>query len=174
MQLQNELQRHHLGLSAGVLPLADQAALRSASAHMAGQATRELAIFSRDLDAPLYDSQDFLEPLRQLALQGGPRVRVRVLLFDPEPAVQSGHRLVELARQHTSHIQMRGVPPEFSRHTEAYLLADDSGYVLRRQADVLEGSADYNAPATVRRLREQFDHIWERGELLPDLRRLHL
>jgi hypothetical protein len=141
---------------------------------MAGQATRELAIFSRDLDASLYDSQDFLEPLRQLALQGGPRVPVRVLLFDPEPAVRSGHRLVELARQHTSHVQIRGVPAEFSRHTEAYLLADDSGYILRRLADVFEGNADYNAPATVRRLREQFDHIWERGEALPELRHLHL
>jgi hypothetical protein len=174
MQPTTDLTERVLGQTQGAITLPDLAALRAASAHMAHQAVQELAIFSHDLDAPLYDFRDFLDAVRRLAIHGGPRLTIRILLFNPEPAVRKGHRLVELARHHASHIQIRRVPPEFHQHTEAYLLADRRGYVLRRLADVFEGAADFDAPLTVRRLHEQFDHLWELGDIPPELRRLQL
>ena len=174
MQAATDLAKRVLGQTQGGLALPDLASLRSASAHMAHQAVRELTIFSQDLDAPLYDFRDFLDAVRRLAIHGGPRVPIRILLLDPDPAIRRGHRLVDLARHHASHIQIRGIPREFHQHTEAYLLADGRGYVLRRLADVYEGMADFDNPLMVRRLHEQFDHLWELSDIPTELRRLHL
>jgi len=174
MQAATDLAERLLGRTQGGIALPDLASIRTASAHMAHQAERELTIFSHDLDAPIYDFRDFLDAVRRLAIRGGPRVPIRILLFDPDPAIRTGHRLVDLARHHTSHMQIRRIRPEFHQYTEAYLLADGRGYVLRRLADVYEGTADFDDPLTVRRLHEQFDHLWELSDIPTELRRLHL
>jgi hypothetical protein len=54
------------------------------------------------------------------------------------------------------------------------LLADGRGYVLRPLADVFEGTASFDDPLEVRRLHEQFEHIWALGEIHQGLRRLYL
>lgn len=163
------LREHVLGETAGPVRLESPGEMRSTSALMAGQAIRELRIFSRDLDAALYDQYEFLESVRRLAL-ANPRAPVHILVVDAAPAVRRGHRLLELARQLSSRIAIRRIPAEFHHHTEAYLLADDQGYVLRSHADLTEGSADFAAPSRVRRLLEQFEHIWDRSAEPPELR----
>jgi hypothetical protein len=173
MNQEIELTHYALGETRGTLSLHDQATIRAVGSHMAAQAARELRIFSRDLDAPLYDHLPFLDALRRVSLRGT-HTPVRILLFDAGPAVRTGHRLVELARQLTSRILIRRVPTEFHQHTEAYLLADECGYVLRRLAEVYEGTAEFDAPLPVRRLRERFERIWDLGDTHPELRRLHI
>lgn len=162
-----------LGETAGPILLHGQSAIRSAIARMADQARRELWIFSHDLDAPLYDQEPFLDSVRRTALRSADRP-VRVLLYEAEPAVRNGHRLIELARHLSSRIGIRRVPTELQQRTEAYLLADGRGYLLRRLADVYEATADFHAPLEARRLREQFEGIWEVAEADPELRRLYL
>lgn len=152
-----------LGKTKGRIHLKTLTEIRTACARMASQATRELRIFSRDLDAPLYDHLDFLEPVRRLALLN-PRAPVQILLFDPESAIRSENRLIELARQLTSRIQIRCVPAEFQHRTQVYLLADDQGYLLRQVAEVFEATADFAAPRKVRRTRKAFERAWERSE----------
>jgi hypothetical protein len=140
---------------------------------MAAQVARELWLFTHDLDAPLYDHQEFLDAVRRVALETT-AVPVRILVYRAEPAVRKGHRLIDVARQLTSRVQIRQVPVELQQRTDAYLLADDRGYVQRPLADVYEGTADFNAPLEVRRLREQFEAIWEMAEISLELRRLYL
>jgi hypothetical protein len=162
-----------LGETAGPLALHDQSTVRAAGIAMAEQARRELWIFSHDLDAPLYDHEPFLDAVRRTALQSAD-TPVRVLLYEAEPAVRNGHRLIELARHLSSRIGIRRVPTELQQRTEAYLLADGRGYLLRRLADVYEATADFHAPPEAHRLREQFEGIWEVAEADPELRRLYL
>jgi hypothetical protein len=162
-----------LGETSGGLALSGQAAIRAAGIRMAGQARRELLLFSHDLDAALYDGRAFLEEVHRVALRGH-AVPVRILALRAEPAIRKGHRLVEMARHLTSKIQIRRIPADFNRHTEAYLLADGRGYVLRPLADVFEATADFNAPLETRRLHDQFEHIWALGEIHQELRRLYL
>jgi hypothetical protein len=162
-----------LGETAGGFALSGQAAIRAAGIHMAAQARRELLLFSHDLDPALYDDRAFLDEMHRVALRGH-AVPVRILVLHAEPAIRKGHRLIDMARHLSSKIQIRRIPAEFNRHTESYLLADGHGYVLRPLADVFEGSADFNAPLEVRRLHEQFEHIWALGEIHQELRRLYL
>ena len=162
-----------LGVSAGPIPLGDRAAIRDTGLFMASQAARELRIFSRDLDAVLYDHQDFLAAVRRLSLTRR-ELPVRVLAFEAQTAVRRGHRLIELARQLTSKIAIRRVPADYEQNTEAYLLADDRGYVLRPIADVWAGTADFCDPLQGRRLGAEFERIWELSDTHPELRRLFI
>jgi hypothetical protein len=103
-----------------------------------------------------------------LALRG-PRSRVAILLFDLEPPVRNGHRLLDLSRQLPSCIRIRQVPTEHQNYLAGYLIADGRGYVLRPLEDVLEGQADFFASGKAQHLRSQFEKIWDRSETPPDL-----
>jgi hypothetical protein len=157
-----------LGKTAGIVPMPDRTAIRVASVQMAMQATHELCIFSRDLDAVLCDNATFGEAVQQLALRS-PRSRIAILLFDLEPPVRNGHCLLDLSRQLPSRIGIRKIPIEHKNHLAGYLIADGKGYVLRPQADVLEGQADFSASGKAQHLRSQFENIWERSETPLDL-----
>lgn len=168
-----DLTHQVLGTTAGKVDLPTLEAIRTTGLRMVSQTTRELRLFSHDLDAPLYDNQEFLDQVRRITIHGRD-IPVRILLFDAEPAIRKGNRLIEMARHMTSQLQIRRVSSDFSRHTEAYLLADERGYVMRRLADVFEGTADFNAPVEARNLHDRFDHIWSSAEIHQELRRLYL
>lgn len=159
--------------ASGLVKLDGREAIHAIALQLAGQAQHGLRLFSQDLDAELYDNEAFMRAIRQVALRGR-EIPVRILLADAEPAIRNGHRIIEAARLLTSMIQIRRVPEELNRRREAYLLADDRGYLLRRRPDVFEATADFNAPGSVRRLGEEFDNAWSRGEVHQELRRLYL
>lgn len=146
---------------------------RAAAAALAGQARRCLDILSPDLEASVYDHDAFLDAVRRLATRS-PRTRIRCLVLDSHRAVRRGHRLIELARQLTSAIDLHrpggaGEPPR-----EAFLLADDRGFIHRVTADTAEALIGFNDPLRVRALRGRFDALWEESTPDPEMRRLHL
>ncbi|NEX18989.1 hypothetical protein G3480_01435 [Thiorhodococcus mannitoliphagus] len=162
-----------LGTSRGSIELDRIAAIRDISALLASQARRELLVFGRTLESNIYDQEAFLDAVRQLAL-ARPVLSVRILVFDPRDAATSGHRLVELARRLTSRIAIRRVDDDDRERLDAFLIADERGFIRRRLAETMEAVADFNAPLEARRLRSEFNLLWERGATDPELRRLSL
>ncbi|MBK1721941.1 hypothetical protein [Thiocystis violacea] len=162
-----------LGVSHEPLELDRMAAIRDISGNMARQARRELLLFGRTIESNLYDQQPFLDAVRRLALSR-PTLSVRILVFDPRDAAASGHRLVELARHLTSRIGIRSVDENDRDRLDAFLIADERGIVHRRFADTMAAIADFNNPLEARKLRTDFNQIWERGTPDTELRRLYL
>lgn len=162
-----------LGETAGDYALAGRDDSRQAAAVLAGQARRQVDLFTPDLEPALYDQSPFLDALTQLCL-GSPRARVRVLARDFERTVKDGHRLVELARRLSSYVELRKVHPDYQENNESFLLVDDYGLLHRQHAARFEGRFSCKAPLEVRRLRAFFDEVWDRSEAQADLRRLHL
>lgn len=146
---------------------------RQAALILARQASRKLDIFTPDMEAALYDNDEFIDAVTRLAL-GSPHARIRILTSDIEPAIKYGHRLIETSRQLSSYIEIRLVHEDYRNSLEGYLLADDNGLLLRNVASRFEGSWSLHAPMEVRRRRDQFETIWERSSQHPDVRRLHL
>ncbi|MTW21602.1 hypothetical protein [Allochromatium palmeri] len=143
------------------------------SADMAARARRELLIYGPTLDPVLYDQAPFLEAIRRLALER-PGLCVRVMVFDPRAASQSGHRLIELARRLTSRIAIQRVADEDRDRLDAFLVVDERRYVRRRLADRLEAIADYDDPPAARRLVQEFERLWERSSVDAELRQLFI
>jgi len=169
-----DIDRRRLGLSGGLLRIDQPQAQARAVAAMTAQAARTLLVLTPDLEPPLYDQRPFLAAVRRLALDRRGRLPVRILLIDAEPPVRRGHRLIELSRQLSSSVQIRAVPEEFAEQCDHFLVADDSGYCLRRFAAPTTALADFADPAQARRLRRHFEQIWEQGATHPALRRLYI
>ena len=165
---------YQLGISSGTIALDRRSAIRTASCTMAQQARRELLLFDRSLEADLYDNSPFVDAIRRLAL-GRQGISVRLLLLDPRStAAKSSPRLLELTRQLTSRIALQRASDEDKERLDAFLIADERGYVRRRNADLMDAVVDFNDPLGARKLRTEFDELWSRSEADPEFRRLLL
>ena len=162
-----------LGATGGVVTLEDSAAVAAVSLQLARQARRSLDIVSRHLDPPLYDTDEFYTAVKDLA-RSHRLARVRILVMEPRPVVSRGHRLVELAERLSSAISLRTPAPEHKQFNEAFLIADNVGYVHRQFSDRFEAEADFAGPRVANALGERLNEMWERGLPDPNFRRLHL
>lgn len=160
-----------LDTTTGSLKLDSRTLIRDTSAELASRARRELLLLSRRLDPELYDHRPFLDAVERLAL-ARPNLAVRILVFDPRGASQSGHRLVELTRRLTSRIAIRRVGEDDQDRLDAFLIGDERDSLRRQAADAWEAVADFDNPLAARRLRTDFESLWERSDADPEFRRL--
>jgi hypothetical protein len=133
------------------------------------QARRSLCLYTPDLEAWLYHHESIQQACQNLLL-ARPQNSMRILLRDSSPAVRQGHRLLTLARRLPSSLQIRRLNPDYPATGSAYLLADDRGLLLRKDAEHLAGYALYNDPARVRQCQQQFDQAWNTSIADPELR----
>ena len=75
-------------------------------AKLLADATRDVAIYTRDLDPPLLDVAPVLDALRRIALSGR-GARIRVIVHEPRKALADGHRLIALAQRLPSVVEFR-------------------------------------------------------------------
>lgn len=146
---------------------------RSAVTAIARQCQRSLHIQTYDLDPLIYDDADFIEAVRQLAVSGS-RANVQILLEDSRKIVASGHRIIELARQVSSYIEIRKINTNLKTISEAFLVGDETGVVFRKQPQRYEGFVNFNDRSRCRQLLADFRDSWEKALPDPELRRLHL
>lgn len=160
-----------LGENTEVLNLDTSAEQHRAAVALVRQARRSVDIFSRDLDRRLYDQRDFLDALQDLAVNHG---LIRILVKYSGPAVKNGHRLIPLSQRLTSFIEIRRAAEDYREYNEAFLIADATGYSLRRHADRFEGTLRFNAAKECRELLVFFNEVWRNSAPDPDLQRLYL
>jgi len=137
------------------------------------QVQNTLDVFSRNLDPGIYAQSDFLADLSRLCL-GNRSARVRFLIQQPVEAVKHCQRLLELARKLSSTIELRQPHPDYRPHNEAFLIADNCGLIYRKLSDRYEGTANFYAPVEAQRKTDFFTEVWERSEVNPEFRRLHI
>lgn len=137
-------------------------------------AKRELCIYTRDLDAALYDQEAVLEALKRVGTAGR-GASIRVLVQAPAAAIAGGHRLIHLAHRLSSVFQFRTPEVEEDlQYASAFLITDRRGYYFRTLGSRFEGEARTYAPGRHAQLREYFNQVWERSLPPPGLRELHL
>jgi hypothetical protein len=140
---------------------------------VAQTARRELLLFDRTLDLDLYSAHAFIEAVKRLAL-ARPDAPVRVLLSHPGQGVQSATQIVGLAQRLTSRIAIRRLADDAPSPPDAFLIADERAYLKRPFAERSEGIADLHGRMEARRLRADFEQMWEHAEVDVELRRLLL
>ena len=144
---------------------------REASAAVASAAKRELALFSRDLEPLIYDSEPFLMAVQALAARSR-MSRIRVVSIDPGPAIRAGHRLIALAQRFSSYIEIRRASRDHADLAETFLVADEVALLYRPVSSRYEGYVDLYAPPAARLCLKTFAGIWEAAEPDPEFRRL--
>jgi hypothetical protein len=147
-----------------------RAELQAIYLQIAALARFELAIYSRDLDAPILDQAEILDCLRQLSLQKG--ARIRILVQDSGRALRDGHRLLELARRMSSAFEFRSPQAEDLQYSSAFIVNDQNGHVLRDLATRFDSEGNLYDLASAQRQKRYFDEVWERSPVTSEFRRL--
>src|ERR1700685_134521 len=98
---------------------------RASAVAVAALAKRELILFSRDLEIPLYDKDEFISTVQALATRSR-MSRIRIVCIDAGPSVRAGHRLVGLAQRFSSYIEVRQASHDHANLAETFLVADET------------------------------------------------
>jgi|SRR5690554_2062998 len=135
------------------------------------QARRQINIFTPDLEFGLYDQQELVDRLSAMVRRSR-YTQARVLIADIKPAVGRSHALRDLAEKLPSKIQMRVANPDYPLSDNAWLLADDTGVMFRKEPHLYKGFVSFNHPSRNRQLQQEFLRMWEYATESPELRRL--
>ncbi len=162
-----------LGSTDTEVRVASSADNRHAAQGLTEQAKRNLHIFTRDLDAPLYDQPPFIQAVSALATHSR-YSRILILVQNTERAVKDGHRLIEMSRRLSSFIELRKPHYDYREYNQAFLIADEIGLLRRPVADRYDGTLNFKAPLAAREYLDFFKQVWERSEADPNLRQLHI
>lgn len=142
---------------------------RAAVAEVANRARRTLSIYTTDLEPQIYDTDDFLEPVKRLVLARS-HARLRVLISNPGRVSREGNRFMMMARRLTSYIDLRNVAPEFRSNPCSFIVADDKAIVYRQHASKWDGIVEFDDTAIVRRYLAYFDEVWAGSQIQPEMR----
>jgi hypothetical protein len=145
--------------------------MRDAAIQVVREASRNVSIFTHDLEPGIYDNSDFLEIIKRLVLSKT-YARIRVLIANPAKAVKNGNDFVHLGRRLNTYIEFRHVREDLRTHAEAFCIADQTALVYRLQAERWEGIADTHEPAVADLYGKMFDEIWLASETKMEFRQL--
>lgn len=169
----NEFEHCVLGETAELLRVESSEELRRASLRMVQQCKRQLDLVSRDLDPAVYDTAEFQDALKDLALRSR-HSQIRIVILDPQPLISEGHRILGLAQRLSSFVHLR-TPAEEHRHfNEAFLVADGTGVIYRKLSDRFEGTVSFDDRSEALELGRRFEEIWDKALPDPNFRRLGL
>jgi hypothetical protein len=164
---------YQLGSTDVDLRVASSTDNRHAALALTEQAKRSLHIFTRDLDAPVYDQTPFIQAVSALATRSR-YSRIQILVQNTERAIKNGHRLIELSRRLSSFIELRKPHHDYREYNQTFLIADEVGLLRRPIADRYDGTLNFKAPLAAREYVDFFNQVWERSDGDPDLQQLHI
>jgi len=134
---------------------------------------RHLAILSRELDPAIFNSNEFVDAVSQLA-RSSRYAQIQILVKDTKPLVESGHKLVRLAQRLSSKIAIRKLTVEADDKDMGFMLCDSNRLLYKNDEAIYQGFANFEASVEVKRFRDTFDYLWQYGETDPDLQQLHI
>lgn len=168
-----DFSQYKLGEKSDTIYISTKEQNRDAAQEMVSQGIRSLHWFTHNLDRNLYDTSEFLEAVKQLALSSPPS-KVYILIRDSSDIVARGHRLIELARRISSHVFINRAAEEDQDRLDTFMIVDEKGIIRRSHGERFEGRVEFYNPGDARILLKSFNDAWERSHPDPELRRLHI
>ena len=135
------------------------------------QARREICIQSPDLDHAVFSTAELVAAVSALA-RDSRQSRVRILVSDPRPLLQQGHRLLELARRIPSVVQLRTLAEHPDWNGETVVIRDHDGVLFTPGGEAQQGFYEPDSRASTRKHLELFEELWRHGNSDANLRSL--
>lgn len=135
-------------------------------------ARRQVLIYTRALDPPLFDNAAVLDALRRFATARHDK-RVHVLVQDPTSANAGSSAMLRLAQRLPSVFRFRAVSdPVDASFASVYVVGDDAYYFRPTGHRFDDGETWLSGAARSRQLERAFAQIWERSALWNEPRAL--
>lgn len=166
---------YKLGETAEEVHIDDVDENKNIALSLATQARHSIDIFSQDMDAEIYNSDEFEQSIFNLAKKH-PKTKIRILTQDSSKAIQNGHRLIKLAQTLTSSVFIHKIPQQFEDEQCAFLVVDQQGLLYRVTATNRNYKASFNfmAPQRTAKLTDFFNEVWEHSSQDNQSRRIYV
>jgi predicted GNAT family N-acyltransferase len=149
-------------------------AIREASIQLISPARRSLCVYTRGLDQAIYADGTLVEALKQLALRHR-NSEIRIIIQEPEALRYQTHPVIDLAQRLSSHFLLRTpLEPEDLQYLSAFVVNDADGYLFQMLGDRYEAHWSPRLAVQNRRLREEFERVWQRSRQCSEFRALSL
>lgn len=137
------------------------------------QALKTIRIFTPDLEATLYNHEEFSKNLLAM-VRGNRHASIQILAFETTSASNCGHVLLRLAHELTSTIEIRIPAEEYQQTSIAFMLSDKKGFIFRPNAKEYNGIYNPDCQYRSQKLSDIFTAAWEHAEQDPQTRRLNI
>lgn len=129
------------------------------------QAERSLAIYTKVLEAEIYEQASFVEALKRLVL-ARPFARVRILLAEHD--VHDKHPLFVMAARLPSLMEIRAMPMR-QYDASVFVVADERAVVYRMHCTRWDGMADMQDQPVAKMYLGKFEQAWAESVSLSPL-----
>lgn len=146
---------------------------RNYSQQLVIQTRRSIAILTRDLDSLVYATPEFEQHISGF-VRSSRNAQVQILIKDTKPAIEAGHLLVRLAQRLSSKILVRKITVEPNNKEMGFMLGDTDKLLYKNDDALHRGFFNSAAASEIKSLREEFNYLWEYGELEPGFQVLHI
>lgn len=136
-------------------------------------ARRHIAILCQDMDAPVYGQEALIDALSHFA-RSSRYAQIQVLIRHTQQAKEMGHPLIRLSQRLSDKIHLRKMIVEPDNNEREFMCCDTDGLLYKNDFSAYKGFANYAALQEVKRIREEFNYLWEYGEIEPDFQLLQL
>jgi hypothetical protein len=146
---------------------------RNYSEQLIIQSRRSIAILTRDLDASVYATSEYVQNLSNF-VRSSRHAQIQLLIKDTKPAIESSHPLIRLAQRLSTKILVRKITIEPNNKGMAFMLGDTDKLLYKNDDGVYRGFFNCNAARELKPLREEFNYLWQYAEPEPEFQLLHI
>lgn len=146
---------------------------RTYSTQLVTQSRRSIAILTRNLDSLVYATPEFEQYLSDF-VRYNRNAQVQILIKDTKPAIETGHIVMRLAQRLSSKILVRKMTVEPNNKEMGFMLGDTDKLLYKNDDAVYRGFFNSAAASEIKSLREEFNYLWQYGELEPEFQLLHI
>ena len=139
---------------------------------LASNALRTIKIFTPDLEHALYNNDEFRDALLAFS-RGNRHAQIQILVTDSSMAIHHGHRLILLAQQLTSAMQIRNTPEDYQDTSISFILIDQQGFIFKPDSSV-QTAIQSNCQFRSNKLNEFYTSAWDQAEQDPQTRRFSI
>ena len=172
-EMANSTDNFSIGDNSGDLLLDSAEQIQQHLVSLAGQAMRQIVVFSPTLTHQIYNSIALAEAI-SAAIRAFHKLQVKVIICNPQPCISQHHHLVELARQLSSFVEIRRAHDDYLTVSHDYFIADGRAYVYREYFERLTATANYSNPLKAQTDSDQFMGIWEQSQRDTEFLQLYL
>lgn len=147
--------------------------LQQAAIALLAQAKREVFIMTPDLEHERFDNDAFCEALSAFA-RSSRYTQTKILIANPQLAIEDGHRVIKLIRRISSLIEVRQLHEHDIEHSQAMVVADNIGLLRCTNRDPWQGSLLPKGTPYAQQMRDYFVECWERADEINDFRELKI
>lgn len=146
---------------------------RTYSKQLVSQSRRSIAILTRDLDSLVYATPEFEQQLSDF-VRSSRHAQVQILIKDTKPAIETGHLILRLTQRLSSKILVRKMIVEPNNKEMGFMLGDTDKLLYKNDDALHRGFFNSVAASEIKSLRDEFNYLWQYGELEPEFQVLHI